>query len=83
MPKTNVTKVVKADLDSPRRELSNSGLGIVVAVLVPWQIDFVLVYDGGPSNPAVVFDTRGRDTVVLEKRCTFASGSFSPNAELK
>ena len=29
-----------ADLDSPRRELSNCGLGIVVALLVRWQINF-------------------------------------------
>ena len=32
----NFTKIVKADLDSPRRdrELSNGGLGIVVTLLV-------------------------------------------------
>ena len=29
-----------ADLNSPRQELSNGGLGIVVALLVCWQIDF-------------------------------------------
>ena len=27
-------------MDSPRRELSNNGLGIVVTLLVCWQIDF-------------------------------------------
>ena len=32
----NFTKIVKADLDSPRRELSNGGLGIVVILLVRW-----------------------------------------------
>ena len=40
--------MAKADLDSPRRELSNGGLGIVVALLVRWQIDFLSVYTGGP-----------------------------------
>ena len=29
-----------ADLNSPRQELSNGGLGIVVALLVCWQLDF-------------------------------------------
>ena len=33
--KMNFTKIVKADLDSPCRELSNGGLGIVVALLAP------------------------------------------------
>jgi hypothetical protein len=28
------TKIVQADLDSPRRELSNGGLGFVVALSV-------------------------------------------------
>ena len=32
----NFTKIAKADLESPCRELSNSGLGIVVALLVCW-----------------------------------------------
>ena len=31
--------MVKADLDSPRRELSNGGLESVVTLLVRWQID--------------------------------------------
>ena len=30
----NFTKIVKADLDSPRRELSNGGLEIVAALTV-------------------------------------------------
>ena len=30
----NFTKIVKADFDSHRRELSNGGLGIVVTLLV-------------------------------------------------
>ena len=34
------TKMTHAYLDSPRRELSNGGLGIVVAHLVRWQIVF-------------------------------------------
>ena len=36
----NFTKIDKADFYSPRRELSNGGLGIVVALLVCWQIIF-------------------------------------------
>ena len=35
--KMNFIEIVKVDLDSPRRELSNDGLGIVVALLVRWQ----------------------------------------------
>ena len=34
------TKIVTADLNSPRRELSYGGLGIVVTHLVRWQIIF-------------------------------------------
>ena len=34
--KMTFINVDKADLDSPRRELSNGGLGIVVTLLVPW-----------------------------------------------
>ena len=34
------TKTVRIDLNSPRRELSSDGLGIVVALLVRWQINF-------------------------------------------
>ena len=35
------TKIDPADLDSPRRELSNGGVKIVVALLVHWQINFL------------------------------------------
>ena len=35
----NSTKIVKADLDSPRKELSNGGLKSVVALLVRRQIN--------------------------------------------
>ena len=49
------TKREKADLDSPRQEFSNGGLGIVAALLVHWQIDFPCASTGGPSNPAVLF----------------------------
>ena len=42
------TKLNQSDLDSPRRELSNGGIGIVVTLLVRWQIDFLLDYTGGP-----------------------------------
>ena len=48
----NFTEIDPTDLNSPCRELSNGGLGIVVALLVFWQIIFcVCVYCG--SNPAV------------------------------
>ena len=34
------TEIDSADLDSPRRDLSNGGLKSVVALLVCWQIGF-------------------------------------------
>ena len=34
-------KIDRADLDSPRRELSETGLGFVIALLVTRQIDFL------------------------------------------
>ena len=42
-----------ADLYSPRRELSNGGLEIFVALLVHWQINFLLAQTL-TLNPAVV-----------------------------
>ena len=42
------TKIVPADLDSPRQELSNAGLGIFVALLVRRGNDFWCVFTGGP-----------------------------------
>ena len=44
----NFRKIVKADLDFPRRELSNGGLGIVVAFMFFSGIIFVCVSTGGP-----------------------------------
>ena len=44
----NITKIVKADLDSPRRELSNDGLESVAALRVHWQNNFSCVSAGGP-----------------------------------
>ena len=41
-------KIDMADLDSPRRELSETGLGFVVALLVAWELDFLCDYHGGP-----------------------------------
>ena len=35
------TKIYLADLDSPRRELSNGGLKSVAALLIRWQINFL------------------------------------------
>ena len=37
----NVTKIVKTDLDSPRRELSDGGLGILVVLLFFPEIVFL------------------------------------------
>ena len=34
------TKIYPADLDSPRRELSNGGLESVAILLARWQINF-------------------------------------------
>ena len=34
------TKMDPADLVSPRREISNGGLGIVVSLAVRWEIHF-------------------------------------------
>ena len=45
------TKIDPADLDSPRRELSNGGLKSVVTLLVRWHVIFVGSY--WTSNPAV------------------------------
>ena len=45
-------KLNQADLDSPRRELSNGGLKIVVTLLVRWQINF-LSAQTLTLNPAV------------------------------
>ena len=42
------TKIDPADLNSPCRDISNGGLGIVVALLVRWQIDFLLARIGRP-----------------------------------
>ena len=46
----NHTKIVPADLDSPRRELLNSGLGLVVTLLVHWQINFSCVHFGRATS---------------------------------
>ena len=40
----NFIIIVKADLDSPLRELSNGGLGNVIALLVRRGINFVCAY---------------------------------------
>ena len=48
----NNTTVNPKDLDSPHRELSDSGLGFVVAFLVCPGIDFFVCFDWG-YNPAV------------------------------
>ena len=45
------TKLDPEDLNYPCRELSNSGLGIVVTLLVRQGIDFVCVSTGGPIQP--------------------------------
>ena len=45
------TKLDQADLDSSCLELSISGLGIVVALLVCWQISFLSARIGCPIQP--------------------------------
>ena len=47
----DLTKIVKADLNSPRRELFNGGLKSAITLLVRWHIFFVGSY--WTSNPAV------------------------------
>ena len=42
----NFTKIDPADLNSLRRDLSNGGLRIVVALLVRWQIVFLSAHIG-------------------------------------
>ena len=42
------TKIYTADLDSPRRELSNGGFGIVVALSIFSGINVSHVSTGGP-----------------------------------
>ena len=42
------TKLDQACLDSPRRELSNGGLGIDVALLIRWKIIFLSAHIGRP-----------------------------------
>ena len=51
-PKNDHRKMCPKDLDSPRQELSNGGLGIVVTLLVRWQIDF-FVYVSLIGKPTV------------------------------
>ena len=48
------TKINPADLDSPCREFSNGGLGIVVALLVFWQIDVLSLVLGVQSSCMLV-----------------------------
>ena len=44
----NFTKIDPADLNSPCRELSNGGLGIVVTLSARWEIDFLSAHIGRP-----------------------------------
>ena len=46
--KNDHRKIYHVDLDSPRRELSNGGLEIVVALQVRWQINFLSARIGRP-----------------------------------
>ena len=45
------TKIVPADLDSPRRELFVCGLRAVAPLSVRWQINFSCVYFGRAIQP--------------------------------
>ena len=46
--KIDQTKIDPADLDSPRREFSNGGLGIVITLSVRWQNIIFRASTGGP-----------------------------------
>ena len=43
-PKNDHRKINPEDLNSPRRELFNGGLGIVIVPLVRWKIIFLSVH---------------------------------------
>ena len=43
-------KLIRIGLNSPRREFSNLGLGIVVALLVRWKIGFCVFLLGIQSS---------------------------------
>ena len=49
------TKLYQVDLDSPRRDLSNGGLGFLVALLVYSGINFLCVCSGGPIQPHALY----------------------------
>ena len=49
--------MVKADLDSPCRELSNGGLKSVVTLLVRWQIVFLSARIRRPIQLYLIFST--------------------------
>ena len=46
LKKNAQTKIVRVDLDSPRRELSNGGLESVLTLLVHWQTNFLCASPG-------------------------------------
>ena len=54
----NFTKIVKADLDSPRRELSNGGFEVVVALLVRSRTIFCVLIADSKSSCNHVWPTR-------------------------
>ena len=43
--KMTFTKLYQAGLDSPRQELSNGGLGIVAALIICLQVNFLSAHD--------------------------------------
>ena len=51
MSKINLIKIYQVDLNSPRQELSNGGLGIAVALLVRWQIDCLCACHSSAIQP--------------------------------
>ena len=59
-------KLNQADLDSPRRELSNGGLKSVVTLLVRWQINF-LSAQMLTLNPAVTIFLVQRQSLCTQK----------------
>ena len=62
------TKIDPADLDSPRRELSNGGLKSVIALLVRRQIIFSPARIGRPTR---LFAKRGICTLRMKAHEVF------------
>ena len=58
--KNDHRKIYLTDLDSPRRELSTGGLGIIIALSVCWQINFCVHLLGVHSSCITCMYTQTR-----------------------